>query len=152
MNAIGIIMCAIALDNQDMLDAMEISKKVAFVSIVESFIEGICIILLLNWKKIGFSLYCTVSIFYCIFNPNISTIVLGIFGLLLSFALLQLKKNGISAWTHLTSDYSSLNNILDIDNVNEKRDEYKKCLFCAEDIKKDAIICRFCQRSVNQAS
>jgi len=146
MNVIFMLSCALALDSQDILRAMELSRGVVFICVVLYFIGCVCNVLVLNWKISGFYLYCITSIISCIIDPRTSTIILAIFGPLLDFVFLQLKKNDISAWTHLTGNYSNVSNM----DFNENQDEYKKCPFCAENIKKDAVVCRFCQRTLNQ--
>jgi len=108
--------------------------------------------LLLKWKIEGFYLSCIASIAEINADPKISAIAFGIVGIAWIIALLQLKKNGISAWTHLIGNYSKLDNIANVASANvsesKSQDEYKKCPFCAESIKKEAKVCRFCQRDV----
>ncbi|MDR2593999.1 MAG: SHOCT domain-containing protein [Fibromonadaceae bacterium] len=73
----------------------------------------ICKILLLNWQMSGFYIHCIVSIILgIIILPNgLFAICWGIFWALLDFAFLQLKKDNISAWTHLTGNYSNVSNM-----------------------------------------
>jgi len=110
-NAICMLLYALALDSQDILNAIELSKGAVFICVVLCFIGCICNVLLLNWKILGFYLYCLTSIISCIIDPRASTIVIGIFSPLLDFVFLQLKKNDISAWNYLTGNYSNLNDI-----------------------------------------
>jgi len=70
----------------------------------------ICKILLLNWQISGFFIYCIVSIILCIIKPSVFTICWGIIWALLDFVFLQLKKDNISAWTHLIGNYSNVVN------------------------------------------
>jgi len=69
-------------------------------------LEITSITLLLNWKKYGFILYIISNIISLIISPKTgflgqSLIFLPILWLLLIFALLQLKKDGVSAWNNL---------------------------------------------------
>jgi len=94
-------------------------------------------ILILNWKKLGFYLFCFGNIFGIFINTQNSFIALSIFssiiGILIFFGILNIKKNGISTWDYL----------------NGKQNIYlKKCPFCANDIKKEAILCQFCNRDM----
>ena len=140
--------------NPDSLNIMEITKEVAVLNMVIMFVYFVSYVLLLNWKILGFILLCILSLVQIIINPVPHVIVVWIIGPILDFVLLQIKKNGISAWTHLTGNYSKNNKSDNIINNIENNilDEYKKCFFCAESIKKEAIICRFCGKSVNNNS
>jgi len=127
MNVIFMLACALALDSEVVL--RELSRTVVFICVILYFIGCICNVLLLNWKISGFYLYCFTSIISCVVDQSPSTIVLAILGPLLDFVFLQLKKNDISAWTHLTGNYSNLNNIVDVDetiSATDSTDEISK--------------------------
>lgn len=68
-------------------------------------INVICSILLFQWKKIGFWSLVVTSIIALIINLSIDTSVtqslLGFMGLVILYGLLQIKKNGVSAWENL---------------------------------------------------
>ncbi|MDR2555227.1 MAG: hypothetical protein LBC64_07335 [Fibromonadaceae bacterium] len=147
---IAIIGFVYILSDKNMLKEMEMSIKDTIGYIELFIIECLSCILLLKWKIEGFILSCLVSIATIVIDPNISSIAFAIIGLVWIYALLQLKKNDISAWTHLTGKYSKLDNIASVASTNESKsqEEYKKCPFCAESIKKAATVCRFCQRNV----
>ena len=103
LNIICLFVYAIALDRDSFLASMEMSRGTAVAYIVFCFIGALVNILLLNWKMSGFALFCISSVAFLFVDQSPSTIVLAIMGPALNFALLQLKKDGISAWTHLTS-------------------------------------------------
>jgi len=137
-----------ALDD-NILREMKMSGKDANIGIAIFSIYFLSCILLLNWKLEGFSLCCYASVILIILFATISAVVVGLVIILLNFALLQLKKNDISAWTHLYTK-PNLDNVVNTASANESKnqDEYKECPFCAERIKKAATVCRFCQRTV----
>ena len=64
------------------------------------------------------------------------TIIFQFIGLAINFGVLQLQKNGISAWEHMTGK-GKLN--------------VKKCPFCANEIKMEAVICQFCGKDINSS-
>jgi len=105
------------------------------------FIGVLCFlgsILLLNFNIFGFWLLvicCVIDVFKNITNGVDFTLTLvGQFiGLAINFGILQLKKNGVSTWEHLTGKI---------------KDDLKKCPYCANDIKKEAIICQFCGKNI----
>jgi len=150
INIIAIIFFAYILSDKNMLREMEMSKNEVITYIMSFIISCLSCILLLKWKIEGFFLSCSASIAEIIAAPQISTIAFAIVGVAWIVALLKLKKNDISAWTHLTGKYSKLDNIANVANAtaSTSQEEYKKCPFCAESIKKDAKVCRFCQRDV----
>lgn len=65
----------------------------------------ICSILLFQWKKIGFWGFVVTSIIALIINLSIDTSLtqslLGFMGLVILYGLLQINKNGVSAWEGL---------------------------------------------------
>jgi hypothetical protein len=101
MYIICLYIYGIALDDASMLMAMEMSKGVAVAFVVISFIGCISRILILNWMMEGFVLSCIASVIPIMIYPKVYIVVLGILYPLLEFSLLQLKKNGVSAWAHL---------------------------------------------------
>jgi len=136
-----------ALSSDNLLSEMEMSRKTAEALILVGVFVCLSCILLLRWKMEGLVLLCYASILGIFTDPTAFSIAFSIVEIAFVFALLQLKKNDISAWTHLTGKYSP-SDIAIIPAPSEKQDEYKKCPFCAESIKKEATVCRFCQRSV----
>ncbi|WP_299568265.1 hypothetical protein [uncultured Pedobacter sp.] len=62
-------------------------------------------ILILNWKKIGFWLSIPTSIVTLIINLNIGVAIgpslLGLSGVLITLAILQIKKDGRTTWEQL---------------------------------------------------
>ena len=62
-------------------------------------------VLILNWKKIGFWLSIVTSIVILIINLNIGVAIgpslLGMSGFIITFAILQIKKNGKTTWEQL---------------------------------------------------
>lgn len=68
-------------------------------------VNVICVILLLRWKKIGFYGFAITSIITIIINLNIGIspirASLGLAGFLVLYGILQIKQDGISAWSYL---------------------------------------------------
>jgi len=100
-----------------------------YVSFVLYFTGCICNVLLLKWKISGFYIYCIVAMISCLIEPKGYIIITGIFWSLLTFTFLQLKENDISAWTHLTSRYSNLDNIMDFNEDKNIFSEYNSSSF-----------------------
>ena len=66
----------------------------------------VCHILILNWNKFGFFGALTLSLITFGINISFEEISLiqsayGIIGALILFILMQIKKNGVSAWGHI---------------------------------------------------
>jgi hypothetical protein len=116
-----------------------------------SVIGAVCYILLLCWKKIGFWLFIGVSIIQIPVSlkigMNFGQILFGIISIAILWGILHIRKNGISTW-----DYMTKKNIIhtnnDSTNVSLDNSETRKCPFCAETIKSEANICRFCGKDV----
>jgi ribosomal protein L40E len=69
-----------------------------------SLVSGVGYILILNWKKIGFWICVGASAVGAIstaISQNIIAAICGCFGIVIVWAILQLKKDGVSAWSNL---------------------------------------------------
>ena len=74
-------------------------------SIIVSFLSIILLIMILKWKKWAFWLYVIISLIkagrYYQKSDSILILSLGIGMILLLYAILQIRKNDISAWKNL---------------------------------------------------
>lgn len=87
-----------------------------------SFILGA--ILLMRWSKCGFYLmvftsFLTIAVNTYLLNIEIVNNVLGVLSLLLWWAILQIKKNGVSAWKlmHTTWDYKHCRHLYQVFSI-----------------------------------
>jgi uncharacterized protein YacL len=68
-------------------------------------INVVCSAMLLTWKKIGFYGFVITTILAFILNLNIgislTRSIIGLLGFTLLYAILQIKKDGVSAWNYL---------------------------------------------------
>ena len=153
-----VIVSGIALANPKLAFAMETvtgrnftDKGLSLYMFIFAITSGLGSILLLSWKLSGFILLSLPFVIIALLSFLSPSSLSGIALLVIpaaTFALLQLKKNGISAWSHLTGGKKGV--VEDAASVpgSQNRDDLKKCPFCAEDIKKEAIVCRFCGRDI----
>ena len=114
-----------------------------------AMVGALCYILLLCWKRVGFWLFVITTIVQCPLaikiGMNISQVIFGFASIAILWGILHIRKNGVSAWDYLTG-----NNTEDSSSIREKQEELKKCPFCAEEVKKEAIICRYCGKNIQE--
>jgi len=92
-------------------------------------------ILILKWNKIGFYGALIGSLIVFFINMSFKEITFsqslyGIYGLLILFILMQIKKNGVSTWTHI---YNSKNLIKNNELVKEEK--ISQTLEVSDDVK-----------------
>ena len=88
---------------------MEQSSRVSAIAILLLIILGasnvVFFIMLLSWKKIGFYGFAITSIAAFIINLNLgiglTRSLIGVIGFAIFYGILQIKKDGLSAWQYL---------------------------------------------------
>jgi hypothetical protein len=153
VGAISLLLCVFG---SDYFNYFYSSQSASVIMGITSIIICIAAILLLNWRIIGFWIFLITSIVEIFFMMNwgvsvYSSIISGAIGPALLWGILHLKKNNISAWDYLTKDNIEQeieNNIYSNIYGSDNSSKQKKCPFCAEKIKEEAIVCRFCGRDL----
>jgi RNA polymerase subunit RPABC4/transcription elongation factor Spt4 len=146
-NIIGIIMCSTA--NDFIIYSLGGYRNIGLVyfSIISLVLNIISIALILNWKKAGFWGLCisyilgfiiSLSAGMIFFQAAFSTLV----AFFIIFGVLHLKKNGISTWNYLNGKESL---------QSKSSNTMIKCPYCANEIKKEAIICQYCGKDIKKS-
>jgi len=83
----------------------KVSIVSAYCIIIVSGLNVVFSIKLLKWKKIGFYGFCITAVFTFFININIGinpiASVIGLGGIAIFYAVLQIKKHGVSAWGYM---------------------------------------------------
>jgi len=106
--------------------------------VIGCLINIITNLLILNWYLSGFWISCVYTIGIQFFIPDYGfkfrDFIISLIVILIFYGVLNIKKNGISTWDYLTGKEERIN---------------RTCPFCANCIKKEAIVCQFCGRDVS---
>lgn len=84
---------------------VEIPKSIMLLLSILGIVNVVCAAMLLKWKRWGFWGFVTTSVVALIINISIGMgvgkSILGLAGLGILYAILQIKENNVSAWKNL---------------------------------------------------
>jgi hypothetical protein len=85
--------------------AQTVPSNALIALVIMGIINVICAVMLLRWKKIGFYGFAITAVITIFINLHIGIspirASLGFAGFLILYGILQIKKDGVSAWSYL---------------------------------------------------
>ena len=88
-----------------LMQTLKVSGTAMFILVLVGMLNVVCAIMLLKWKKIGFYGFAISSIAAFAVNIGIGlspvSAILGLVGFGILYAILQITKDGVSAWDYL---------------------------------------------------
>lgn len=83
-----------------------VSSNALIALVIIGIVNVICAVMLLRWKKIGFYGFAVTAVTTIIINLSIGISPIkasvGFAGFLILYVILQIKKDGVSAWSYLS--------------------------------------------------